>query len=428
MKSSSAIALLAALAGLGAAGCGSAVRPAIPIVSVFPIPGDQVASTQTQIAFRGAPIARVGNVVVTGSRSGRHTGRLAADSDGQGGSFLPSKPFVPGEVVTVRTRLHIHDATAGTFRFTVATPAGAIPASSLPPAGRVPGDELSFHSRPDLSPASVEITEEDPDGDGDVDDIFVTPQQGPTQNGPMILNSSGQLVWFQPAPSGDMAADLRVQRYHGEPVLTWWQGYSGAGVGAGEDVIENTSYRQVAAVHAANGMSADLHEFTLTPQGTALITAYYPVIWNAAAIHESTRQIVLDSVVQEIDVKTGLLLFQWDSLDHVPLTDTYEPLVKSAGQPFRLFPHQLDPAGEGRRSADLGPQHVGRVRGRRPQRSDRVDARRQELEFQARRRRVVRVPARRASPQQGRSNRDAVRRRRWPAAGARRVARDHGSA
>jgi hypothetical protein len=337
MKSSSAIALLAALAGLGAAGCGSAVRPAIPIVSVFPIPGDQVASTQTQIAFRGAPIARVGNVVVTGSRSGRHTGRLAADSDGQGGSFLPSKPFVPGEVVTVRTRLHIHDATAGTFRFTVATPAGAIPASSLPPAGRVPGDELSFHSRPDLSPASVEITEEDPDGDGDVDDIFVTPQQGPTQNGPMILNSSGQLVWFQPAPSGDMAADLRVQRYHGEPVLTWWQGYSGAGVGAGEDVIENTSYRQVAVVHAANGMSADLHEFTLTPQGTALITAYYPVIWNAAAIHESTRQIVLDSVVQEIDVKTGLVLFQWDSLDHVPLTDTYEPVVKSAGQPFDYF-------------------------------------------------------------------------------------------
>src|SRR6202008_1426076 len=113
---------------------------------------------------------------------------------------------------------------------------------------------LSFHSRPDLSPASVEITEQDPDGDGDVDDIFVTPQQGPTQNGLMILNSSGQLVWFQPAPSGDMAADLRVKRYHGEPVLTWWQGYSGAGVGAGEDVIENTSYHQVAVVHAANGM------------------------------------------------------------------------------------------------------------------------------------------------------------------------------
>jgi hypothetical protein len=108
-------------------------------------------------------------------------------------------------------------------------------------------------------------------------------------------------------------------------------------VGAGEDVIEDASYRQIAVVHAANGLSADLHEFRLTPQGTALITAYYPVYWDASAVHESTRQIVLDSVVQEIDVKTGLLLFQWDSLDHVPLTDSYEPIVQSAGQPFDYF-------------------------------------------------------------------------------------------
>jgi len=320
-----------ALVGLYVSGCGSA-KP--ETVSVFPIPGDQVASPQTQIAFRGVPISRLGNVVVIGSRTGRHAGRLAADADGHGGSFLPSAPFVAGEVVTVRTGLHVRNATRGTFRFTVATPAGSIPAMPLPPAGRVPGDALTFYSRPDLSPASVEITKQDSAAAGD---IFVTPQQGPTQNGAMILDTNGQLVWFQPVPSGDMAADLRVQRYQGKPVLTWWQGYSGAGVGAGEDVIEDASYRQVAVVRAANGLSADLHEFRLTPQGTALITAYYPVYWNATDVHLASRQIVLDSVVQEIDVKTGLLLFQWDSLDHVPLTDTYEPSVTSAGQPFDYF-------------------------------------------------------------------------------------------
>ena len=95
-------------------------------------------------------------------------------------------------------------------------------------------------------------------------------------------------MWFQPVPQGDMAADLQVQRYEGQRVLTWWQGYSGAGVGAGEDVIENSSYRQIAVVHAANGLSADLHEFRLTPQGTALITAYYPVYWNATDVHMSS--------------------------------------------------------------------------------------------------------------------------------------------
>jgi hypothetical protein len=336
-----AITVAVTLAGAYAVGCGSTARMTAttnPIVNVYPIPGDQVASPETQIAFRGVPMSRLTGIVVTGSSSGRHTGWLAADSDGQGASFLPSKPFVSGEVVTVQTSLRILGAkTPGTFHFTVATPSGSIPAMPLAPAARVPGDVLTFHSRPDLTPASVEITKLDPDPGPDGDDIFLTPQQGPTQNGAMILSKEGSLLWFQPVPQGDMAADLQVQRYEGQRVLTWWQGYSGAGLGAGEDVIENSSYREVAVVHAANGLSADLHEFRLTPQGTALITAYYPVYWDATALHMASRQIVLDSVVQEIDIKTGLLLFQWDSLDHVPLTDTYEPAVNSAGAPFDYF-------------------------------------------------------------------------------------------
>ncbi|HEY2657197.1 MAG TPA: arylsulfotransferase family protein [Solirubrobacteraceae bacterium] len=342
MRSSSAIAVVAvaAVVGLGVAGCGSAqvTRTAPPMVSVFPIPGDRVASPQTQIAFRGLPIRQIGKVVVTGSRTGVHAGRFESDSDRDGGSFLPAKPFDSGEVVTVQTGLHIVGAkTPGTFHFTVATSSGSIPAMPLPPASRVPGDELTFQSRPDLTPASVEITQEDPAPGPGRDDIFLTPQQGPTQNGAMILDKQGTLVWFQPVPQGEMAADLQVQTYEGQHVLTWWQGYSGAGVGAGEDVVENSAYRQIAVVHAANGLFADLHEFRLTPQGTALITAYYPVFWNATDVHMASRQIVLDSVVQEIDVKTGLLLFQWDSLDHVPLSDAYEPAVTSAGLPFDYF-------------------------------------------------------------------------------------------
>jgi hypothetical protein len=319
------------VAGLCLAGCGSDAR----LVSAFPIPGGQVASPQTQIVFRGISPRQIGRVVVTGSRSGRHSGRLEADSDGQGASFLPVKPFTPGEVVTVKTGMDIRGARAGRFHFTVATPAGAIPSMPLAPAGRVPGDELTFQTQPDLTPAAVEITKES--SKAEPGDIFITPQQGPTQNGAMILDPSGNLVWFRPVPAGDMAADLRVQTYRGKPVLTWWQGYSGAGLGDGEDVIDDSSYRLLALVRAGNGLYADLHEFRLTPQGTALITAYYPVYWNASEVHGASRQIVLDSVVQEIDIKTGLVLFQWDSLDHVPLTDSYETMPKSSGSPYDYF-------------------------------------------------------------------------------------------
>jgi len=54
----------------------------------------------------------------------------------------------------------------------------------------------------------------------------------------------------------------------------------------------------------------DMHEFLLTPQGTALMAAYYPVWWDTSAVGGPKHKIVLYSVVQEIDVSTGLELFQ----------------------------------------------------------------------------------------------------------------------
>jgi hypothetical protein len=45
----------------------------------------------------------------------------------------------------------------------------------------------------------------------------------------------------------------------------------------------------------------------------------------------------MDWVVLEIYIKTGLLLFQWDSLDHVPLNDSYTEPPKEASSPLDHF-------------------------------------------------------------------------------------------
>ncbi len=320
--------MLLSAAVLGAAlsvGVPAAVAKSAPAVSVFPIPGDMVASPQTQIVFRGIPASQLGTIQVTGSRSGTHTGVIESDSDGDGGSFVPSTAFVAGEVVTVQTSLNILGAAHyGVFHFTVATPSGTYPSGGGIKAPRVPGDVLSFYSRPDLSPATVKILHRRGKGGGSAD-IFLTPQYGPVQNGPEIVAPNGQLIWFDPLPSGDMASDLEVQQYQGRPVLTWWQGYSSQGMGFGQDMIYNTSYNPVAVVKAGNGLSADLHEFQITPQGRALITAYEPVYWGPCGCT------VFDSVFQEIDIPTGLVLYQWDSLDHVPLSASYKAKPRSGG-------------------------------------------------------------------------------------------------
>ncbi len=305
-------------------------------VDAFPIPGGRVASPASQITFRGVAPSQVGQITVQGSASGVHAGSIQGDSDGRGASFVPSTPFKPGETVTVTTSLNIANASSGRFTFTVATPAGGLPVIHWPAAPRVRNDVSFFHSRQDLHPAAVAIAKS---SRGTAPgDIFLAPQFGPMQDGPMIVDSRGQLVWFQPLSGATSASDFQVQSYQGRPVLTWWQGFVTAGVGMGQDVIYDSSYQPVATVKAGNGLSSDLHDFQITPRGTALITAEYPVKWNSSAVRGASRtETVFDSVVQEIDIPTGLVLFQWDSLDHVPVTDTYIAPPTGARSPFDYF-------------------------------------------------------------------------------------------
>ncbi len=73
-------------------------------------------------------------------------------------------------------------------------------------------------------------------------------------------------------------------------MLTWWQGTSSrSGFGQGEEVIYNTSYRQIGRIRAGNGYHADLHEFHITPQGTAWIDAFDPIHMNLTSLRRRLR-------------------------------------------------------------------------------------------------------------------------------------------
>jgi hypothetical protein len=333
---------LAAAAVLVAAGTAlgpaAAAEAATPTVTVFPVPGGHVAAPTTQITFRGAPASQLGPISVTGSKSGTHTGRIVGDSDRDGASFMPGTRFRAGETVTVHTGLNIVGGIAGAYSFTVANPAGGIPLAGVRPAPRARNDVSRFASRSDLVPAAVTVNKKASASVAGGGDLFIAPQYGPYQNGPMILGPYGGLIWFQPVPHNDTATDFNVQSYRGKPVLTWWQGnVSFAGTGNGVDEIYDTSYQHVATVKAANGLNADLHEFTITGQDTALVTAYYPVYWTTSNAKGAKPRIVLDSVVQEIDIPTGLVLFQWDSLDHVSTSASHQPIPKNTGHPWDYF-------------------------------------------------------------------------------------------
>jgi hypothetical protein len=313
----------------------SAARSSVePTIS--PLPGTPDAMPSTQISFLGVAASELHDISVVGSRSGSHAGRLRSYATATGASFLPLRGFEQGERVTV-TALVVaggHRAHVGTS-FSIAR-LYALPGESphVQPVGGA-GEVQGFHSRHDLTPPTVDVTV--PAANQALGDIFLTPNSGPGQDGPMILEPDGGLLWFKPLPAGSEAANLRVQQYAGKPVLTWWEGQFIEGHGRGEDHIYNSAYEPLATVRAGNGLQADLHEFDLTPQGTALITAYEPIHWDLSPIKGPSDGLLDDCVVQEIDVKTGLVMFEWHALGHVGVEDSYAPLPHLSSTVYDFF-------------------------------------------------------------------------------------------
>ena len=170
-------------------------------------------------------------------------------------------------------------------------------------------------------------------------DIFIAPfgDTSTYANGPEIIDNQGNVIWFHPVPAGQEAADFRTQFYDGRPVLTWWQGTGLGGLASGTDYIYNDHYQQIATVNAGNGLSADGHEFLITPWNTALILAYTTATADLTSIGGPANQTVIDGVVQEIDIRTGRVLFQWNSADHVPYSASESPLPASPATPWDWF-------------------------------------------------------------------------------------------
>jgi hypothetical protein len=189
----------------------------------------------------------------------------------------------------------------------------------------------AFHSRPELSPAAVEVTTTQAHGDTAPGYIFAALKEGAGEHGPMIIDKQGQLVWYGKYRS---ARDFKMQYYQGKPVLTWWEGKVVAGHGVGEYVIFDRSYREIARIRAGNGYRGDLHEFLITPEETALLVAYAPRRTDLSPIGGSKDGMAWDGIVQEVDIKTGEVLFEWQSLEHVGIEESY---VEPPEDPDHLY-------------------------------------------------------------------------------------------
>jgi hypothetical protein len=299
-------------------------------VDVSPAPETVSANPDTQVSFRGIPVTEIQNVDIEGSSSGYHYGHLYGYFQGDGGSFVPDSPFKAGEHVEVRAVIgKAGEEHRASFGFNVATPYSTAAIPGFPNPAAAPSAVQSFASAPELHPPVLSVTSADQDPAAG--DVLMTSGPGPGQAGPLIYTPQGRVVWFGALAAGENALDLNMQSYEGQNDLTWWQGHVVAlGFGQGEDIVMDPNYQQVARVRAGNGYQADLHDFQIAPGDLAYLTAYDPIRCDLTSVGGARNGVLIDTVVQQIDMKTGLVRWEWHSLDHAAPAESHAPVPTNA--------------------------------------------------------------------------------------------------
>jgi EmrB/QacA subfamily drug resistance transporter len=191
----------------------------------------------------------------------------------------------------------------------------------------------SFVTAPTLHPPQIRILKQSPARQlapgyiftANFYDLNEPPIVG--QSGPLILDHRLQPVWFQPVPEKVLAANLSLLTYHGKPALSWWQGAvtnTGA-TESGEYVVADQHYRPVARLRARDGWVLTLHELVIRGD-RAWVTANKNIPMDLSRYGGAYNGALIDSAVQEYDLKTGRLLRNWDALDHIPLGESQASL------------------------------------------------------------------------------------------------------
>ncbi|KAH6887965.1 ASST-domain-containing protein [Thelonectria olida] len=211
----------------------------------------------------------------------------------------------------------------------------AIASSALVPLA---AGDWQYRSRPDLAPPRLNITIPATDK-VEQGFLFVAPfagfpdtpaeQHGPRQAGPYIFRDNGDLVWSGYGIYSIWATNFQAGRWKGKDILFSFEGDHNAGYGHGHGhvTIVDQHYETIRELRAGNHKLVDKHEFHIVNEETGLIQIYQPVPrdlsqWGASP----EQQWIVNAIIQELDIATGELLFEWSSLDHVQPDEAILPI------------------------------------------------------------------------------------------------------
>ena len=283
-------------------------------------------------------------IIVTGSKSGIHKGKVKLANDSKTIIFIPSSKFAPNEKVSVDISSGIKttkekELAPVSFHFTttpLSKPIAINPLSIISedvPYRNLTNNIPSYNfkkseSNLDTLPSDFPMITIDSVDNPAPGKIFMANFLGPDSIGSflMIVNDDGSIEKYKRLDN--YSFDFRVQPngYLSYADVIELNG----GIGSTRWIVMDTTFTPVDTFQCGNGYEADIHEFRLLPNGHGLMFAYdaEPVDMSLIVDGGNPNATVYGTILQEVDTDNNVI-FQWRSWDYIPITESYANLTRA---------------------------------------------------------------------------------------------------
>lgn len=293
------------------------------VIYLDPIPNAKFVSIHNNIVIgldEAINISSLDNIklIVTGSKSGAHTGEMKLTTDRKRILFLPSNQFMLDEAVTVNinsTNGLIKYNSSVSFSYSFKTELSNKSISS----DQILRSELGENYRAPFSldsqdPPQVTVTFSNNPSPGKL--FLASYNQDPSYM--LIIENNGDIYFDR--TTGSQILDFKK---HPNGTLTYFN------AGLQKFFQLNDSYKVIDSFACGNGYITDVHELILLPNNHALLMAYDPQTVDMSQIVPGGNPAanVIGLIIQELDENKNVV-FQWRSWDHFEITDaTYMDLT-----------------------------------------------------------------------------------------------------
>ena len=316
-----------------------------PYEYIFPIPGSININPENNVIIKPGGyinpdfIFNPSVVKVEGSKSGLHSGELLLSDDNKTIVFNPYVKFTLNEKVTVYVNSGIRTINGNSiqpfsFNFYTRKEHSVDFLNRYNNAVKYyfdssfPNSTNKKHSITDTLPSDFPLLTIDTVNNAAPGDIFLANIMGSGYGSYiMIVDSTGKPVKYKPVP--DKSVEFKIQpngvmsygHFVNKPFFTGW------------DVkwyLIDTSLAVVDSFECKNGYNAEFHDFLLLPNGHSLMVAFDPTSMDMSQVVSggNSNAVILGGLIQELDSKRNVV-FQWRSLDYIPVTESYASLTDS---------------------------------------------------------------------------------------------------